>query len=70
MCLIPLSLPRSVESGYEFASNGQNINYLRLEIVCRDEKALESLIQPVRVVSEEIGMELGINKSIKRVKIE
>ena len=64
--MIPLTLVlRKANSHYEF-TNGQKINHLffmdDLKLFARSEKALNSLVQTVRVVSEDAGMKFGIEK--------
>ena len=65
--LIPLSLIlRKVEAAYEFSESKENINHLlfidNLKLYSQSEKGLDSLVQIVRVFSEDIGMEFGIEK--------
>ena len=66
--MIPLSLIlRRVKAAYEFSESKEKINHLLfmddLKLYSRSEKGLDSLIQTVRVFSEDIRMEFGIEKS-------
>ena len=57
--MIPLTLVlRKANAHYEF-TNGEKINH---KLFARSEKALNSLVQTVRVVSEDTGMKFGIEK--------
>ena len=51
---------------YEFSESKEKINHLLfmddLKLYSRSEKRLDSLVQTVRVFSEDIGMEFGIEK--------
>ena len=76
--LIPLSLIlRKAKAAYEFAGSREKINHLLfmddLKLYSKSEKELDSLIQTVRIFSEDIGMEFGIEKCamlvMKRGKI-
>ena len=67
LALIPLSLIlRKVKAAYEFSEGKEKINHLLfmddLKLYSRSEKGLDSLVQTVRVFSEDIGMEFGIEK--------
>ena len=67
LALIPLSLIlRKAKAAYEFSESKQKINHLLfmddLKLYSRSEKGLDSLVQTVRVFSEDIGMEFGIEK--------
>ena len=67
VCLLPLThILRDAASGYHFASNGKKVNYLLfmddLKLYASNEKSLESLIQTVRMFSNDIAMELGLEK--------
>ena len=73
LCLIPL---HKSESAYQFSSNKEKINHLfffSLNFYAKNEKGLESLVQTVQIFSDDIGMELGIDKCgtlvLKRRKI-
>ena len=66
-CLIPMTyVLRKCGAGYDFSSNGQKINHLLfmddLKLYAKSEKALDSLVQTVRLFSSDIGMEFGIDK--------
>ena len=67
LALIPLSLIlRKAKAAYEFSESKEKINHLLfmddLKLYSRSEKGLDSLVQTVRVFSEDIGMEFGIEK--------
>ena len=67
VCLLALThILRDAPPGYHFASNGQKVNHLLfmddLKLYASNEKSLESLIQTVRVFSNDIGMEFGVEK--------
>ena len=66
IALIPLThIPRSDNPGYEFRT-GEPINHLLfmddLKLDSKSERALDSLIQTVRIFREDIGMQFGIEK--------
>ena len=65
--MIPLSLIlRKAKAGNEFSESKEKINHLLfmddLKLYSQSEKGLDSLVQTVRVFSEDIGMEFGIEK--------
>ena len=65
--LLPLTyILRFAVPGYHFASNRQKVNHLLfmddLKLYTSNEKSLESLIQTVRVFSNDIGIEFGVEK--------
>ena len=67
LALIPLSLIlRKAKAAYEFSESKEKINNLLfmddLKLYSRSEKGLDSLVQTVRVFSEDIVMEFGIEK--------
>ena len=66
LALIPLSLIlRKAKAAYEFSESKEKINLLfmdDLKLHSRSEKGLDSLVQTVRVFSEDIGMEFVIEK--------
>ena len=67
LALIPLSLIlRKAKAAYEFSENKEKINHLLfmddLKLFSRRENGLNSLIQRVRVFSEDIGMEFDREK--------
>ena len=67
LALIPLSLIlKKAKAGYEFSESKEKINHLLfmddLKLYSRSEKGLDSLVQTVRVFSEDIGMEFSIEK--------
>ena len=68
LALIPLSLIlRKVKAAFEFSESKEKINNLLfmddLKLYSQNEEGLDSLVQTVRVFSEDIGMEFGIEKS-------
>ena len=67
ICLIPLSLIlRNVKAGFEFRKSGPSINHLLymddVKLFGKTEKQLESLMNTVRIFSDDIRMEFGIKK--------
>ena len=67
LILIPLSLIlRKVKAVYEFSKSKEKVNHLLfmddLKLYSRSEKGLDSLVQTVRVFSEDVGMEFAIEK--------
>ena len=67
LALIPLSLIlRKAKAAYEFSGSREKINHLLfmddLKLYSRNEKGLNSLVQTIRVFSEDIGMEFSIEK--------
>ena len=67
LALIPLSLIlRKTKAAYEFSESKEKINHLLfmddLKLYSRSKKRLDSLGQTVRVFSEDIGMEFGVEK--------
>ena len=65
--MIPLThILRKSKPGYEFSGSGEKINHLLymddLKLYSKNEKELDSLIQTVRVFSQDIRMEFGIDK--------
>ena len=77
IALIPLThILRTANPGYEFRT-GETINHPLfrddLKLYSKSEKALDSFIQTVRIFSEDIGIQFGIDKCamlvMKRGKI-
>ena len=67
LALFPLSLIlRKAKAAYEFSESKEKINHLLfmddLKLHSRSEKGLDLLVQAVRVFSEDIGVEFGIEK--------
>ena len=63
LALIPLTLIlRKAKAANEFSESKEKINHLLFMDVSRSEKGLHSLVQTVRVFSEDIGMEFDIEK--------
>ena len=78
LCLIPLTvILHKSESASQFSSNKEKINHLLfmddLKLYAKNEKDLDSLVQTVRIFSDQFGMEFGIDKCailvLKRGKI-
>ena len=66
IALIPLThILRTANPGYEFRT-GETINHLLfmddLKLYSKSEKALDPFIQTVRIFSEDIGMQFGMDK--------
>ena len=66
IALIPLThILRTANPGYEFRS-GVTINHLLymddIKLFSKSKMALDSLIQTLRIFSEDIGMQFGIDK--------
>ena len=67
LTLIPLSLIlRKAKVAYEFSESKEKINHLLfmdyLKLYSLSEKGLDSLVQIVRVFSEDMEMQFGIEK--------
>ena len=65
LALISLSLIlRMAKAAYEFSESKEKINHLLFmdDLKLYSEKRLDSLVQTVRVFSEDIGMKFGIEK--------
>ena len=67
LALIPLSfIFRKAKAAYEFSESKEKINHVSfmddLKLYSRTEKGLDSLVQTVRVFSEDIGVKFGIEK--------
>ena len=78
MALIPLTLVlRKVKAGYDLAGRRGVVNHLLfmddLKIYGKSEKQVYTLLNTVRVFSQDIGMQFGINKCavllLKRGKV-
>ena len=72
LALIPLRLIlRKTKAAYEFSESKEKISHLLfmddLKLYSRREKGLDSLVQTVRVFSEDIGMEFDIEKCVMLV---
>jgi hypothetical protein len=50
----------ATRTGYQLGKNRGNINHLKL--YAKNVKELDSLVQTVRGISDDIGMEFGIQK--------
>ena len=67
IALIPLiNVLQNVKAGYSFVSSKERINHLLfmddLKFYAKSKKDLESLIQTVRIFSDDIGTEFGLDK--------
>ena len=67
VCLIPLSvILRKTKGKYQLGKEGESINYLLfmddLKLYGNDERQIDSLINTVRVFSDDIRMEFGLKK--------
>ena len=55
-----------MKAAYEFSESKEKINHLLfmndLKLYSRSQKGLDSLLQTVRIFSEDTGMEFGIEK--------
>ena len=65
--MIPLRLIlKKAKAAYEFSESKERINHLLfmgdLKLYSRSEKGLDPLVQTVRVFSEDIRMDFGIEK--------
>ena len=78
IAMIPLTLVlRKMKASYKFSSNGEQINHLIFmddtKLYAKNESGLDALVQSVRIVSNDIGMEFGVQKCamlvIKRGKV-
>ena len=62
---------RKAKAAFEFSERKEKINHLLfmddLKLYTQSEKGLDSLVQTVRVFSEDIGMEFGIEKCVMLV---
>ena len=72
LALIPLSLIlRKTKAAYESSESKEKINHLlfmdELKLYSRSEKGLDLLAQTVRVFSEDIGMEFGMERCVMLV---
>ena len=59
-------IPRKCKAGYKLSKSQQKINILMymddIKLFAKNKKELETLIQSVRIYSQDIGMEIGIEK--------
>ena len=57
---------RKCSAGYKFSRSKEKINHLMymddIKVFAKNEKELETLIHAVRIYSQDIGMEFGIEK--------
>ena len=65
--MMPLNdILRKYTAGYKFSKSHEKINYLMymddIKLFAKNEKELGSLIETVRIYSQDIGMEFGIEK--------
>ncbi len=64
---MPLSMIlRKVSAGYEMKKDGCKINHLLfmddLKLFAKNEAEIDSLVQTVRIFSDDIGMQFGLEK--------
>ena len=61
-----LMILRKVSAGYEMTKDGCRINHLLfmddLKLFAKNEKEIDSLVQTVRIFSDDIGMKFGLEK--------
>ena len=67
IALIPLTdILRNTQAGYKISKSEEKINHLLfmddLKLYSKNEKELDSLVQTVRIFSDDIGMDFGISK--------
>ena len=67
VCLIPLSvILRKTKGKYQLGKEGESINHLLfmddLKLYRSDERQIDSLINTIRVFSDDIRMEFGMKK--------
>ena len=67
IAMMPLNhILRKCAAGYKLGRSQEKINYLMymddIKILAKNEKELETLIHAVRIYSQDIGMEFGIEK--------
>ena len=65
--MIPLNhILRKCTAGYNLCKSQEKINNLMyqedIKLFPKNDRELETLIQPVRIYSQDIGMEFGIEK--------
>ena len=57
---------RKVSAGYEMTKDGCRINHLLftddLKLFAKNENEIDSLVQTVRIISDDIGMNIGLEK--------
>ena len=65
--MIPLNhILRKCTAGYQLSRSQEKINHLMymddIKLLAKNEKELETLIHTIRIYSQDIGMEFGIEK--------
>ena len=64
--IIPLTLVRQTKAWYELKKGGKKINHLLfmddLKLFAKNEDQMDSLVNTVRIFSEDIKMEFGLSK--------
>ena len=74
LALLPLSMILRVSVGYEMTKDGCRINHLLfmddLKLFAKNEKEIDSLVQTVRIFSDDIGMKFGLEKCAAMTMIE
>ena len=66
-CIVPLTwLLKIAKAGYEWGNKGLKLDYLLLmddlRLFAKNKNQIDSLVQTVRIFSEDIGMQFGIKK--------
>ena len=67
IAMMPLNhILKKCTGGYKFTNSQEKINHLMymddIKIFAKNEKELETLVQTIRIYSQDIGMEFGIEK--------
>ena len=67
LCIVPLTwLLKIAKAGYEWGNKGLKLDYLLLmddlRLFAKNKNQIDSLVQTVRIFSEDIGMQFGIKK--------
>ena len=68
IAMIPLNhILKKYTAGYKLSKSQEKINHLMymddIKLFAKNEKELETLIQTMRIYSEDIGMEFGIENA-------
>ena len=71
--MMPLNhILRNCSVGYKLSKSQEKINHMiymdDIKLFTKDEKELETLIQTVRIYSQDIGMEFGVEKCAMLVR--
>ena len=72
VAMIPLThVLRKIQSDYEFTKSKEKINHMDdLKLYAKNEKELDSLVQTVRVFSNDIGMQFGLDKCAVLISVQ